>query len=116
MIVQTNRRQVDPDITVIEVSGRIRLGTSAQSLEWELQSLIKDGVRKLVLDISQLHSIDSAGIGMFCMIAGEMTKCGGCLRIAGAQGLVANTFDLVHMDKIVPQFSDTPSACQGFPG
>lgn len=111
MILETKSYVVQPDITVFEIVGRLSLGSASQSLEWTLQGLVKDGVRKLVVDVKDLAAIDSAGVGILIFVAGQMTEAGGAMRIAGARGSVAKTFEIVHMDKIVPMCADAPSAC-----
>ena len=111
MITQTNTRQVEPDITVMEITGRLNLGNTLISVEDAIKKLIQDGVRKLVLDLTGLSYIDSSGIGMIVMCAGQMGQAGGRMRVAGAQGVVARAFELVRLSLVVPQDSDVDSAC-----
>lgn len=112
MILESNRYQVEPDITVYELSGRLSLGSASQALEWKLGALPGEGVRKLVVDLSKLQSIDSAGVGILVMVAGKFADAGGAVRIAGAQGAVANVFSIVHMDKIATLSPSVTDACQ----
>ena len=114
MILESNRRQVEPDITVYELSGRMSLGSASQALEWKLAALPGEGVRKLVVDLTNLASIDSAGVGILVMIAGKFADVGGKMKIAGARGGVANVFTIVHMDKIVDLQPDADTACKSF--
>jgi anti-sigma B factor antagonist len=101
---------IGPDITVFEISGRLNLGNLLMSVENAVRGLIDDGVRKLVIDVTGLNAIDSAGIGMLVGCGGYMEDKGGQLRIAGAQGPVAKVFAMVHMDRIVPLDLDLAEA------
>ena len=103
MPATTNIRYVDPGITVVEFSGRLHTGTNLSTIEDALMKMIRtDGVRKLVLDLSSLERIDSAAIGVLVMTVGEMGKQGGQVRLCGAKGMVADSFEIVHMARIAP--------------
>jgi anti-sigma B factor antagonist len=110
LITETKTRRVEPDITVFEISGRLNLGNLLQSVEHSVRSLIDGGVRKLVIDLTGLHSIDSSGIGMLVSVGGQMNQLGGHVRLAGAQGTVAKVFEMVHMERILPLDPDLASA------
>lgn len=114
MILESNRSQIEPDITVYELSGRLSLGSASQALEWKLASLPGEGVRKLVIDVSKLQSIDSAGVGILVMVAGKFADASGAMKIAGAKGAVANVFSIVHMDKITSLYPGVPEAVASF--
>jgi anti-anti-sigma factor len=55
---------------------------------------------------------DSAGIGMIISLNGEMEQAGGQMRIAGAQGLVAKSFDIVHMERVIALDANVESGCR----
>jgi anti-anti-sigma factor len=65
----------------------------------------------VIVDVSSLTYIDSAGVGVLVACNGYIGQRDGRLRIAGAQGPVARTFDLVHMKLIVPLDADVESSC-----
>ena len=87
------------------------MGATLISLEDELKKRVDGGSRKLVLDLSGLSYIDSSGIGTIVMCAGRMKQAGGRMRVAGANGVVARTFEVVRLSVVVPQDSDVKTAC-----
>jgi len=105
-------RRVDPDLTVVELTGHLNLGNELMTVEAAVKSVIDEGARKLVIDVTQLDYIDSAGIGMLVACNGRIEKAGGKMRVSGAQGSVAKTFDVVHMDRITSLDPDLDSACR----
>lgn len=114
MITETKTRTVEPEVTVLEISGRLSLGNSLQSIETSIQRLIAEGVRKLVVDLSGLNYIDSSGIGLLVSCSGDMEQSGGQMRIAGAHGTVARALDVAHVDRITPLDLDVESAHRHF--
>ena len=112
MITESKTRLVGPDITVVEISGRLSLGNASMSIETSARRLIDEGARKLVLDVTALTSVDSSGIGMLVGLNSHAEQRGGQMRIAGATGPVATSFRVVHLDRIVPLDADVESACR----
>ena len=114
MILEVNRRDAGDGISVIELAGRLLLGTSGQSAEWNFESVLAEGVRKLVIDLSRLTTIDSMGVGVLVMLAGKLRDAGGALKLAGAAGAVQHTFGIVHIDRIVDLYPDAATAIASF--
>ncbi len=110
MIVDTSTRTLDGGITVFAIRGRLNLGNALMSIEHALEDLIQSGVRKLIVDVAELERIDSAGIGMLISSSGRMEAAGGHMRIAGANGVVKESFAIVHMDRVVQVDPDVESA------
>ena len=111
---QSKTRKVEPDLTVVELSGHLNLGNELMSLENAVKRMIDEGARKLVIDVTRLEYIDSAGIGMLVACNGQMDRAGGRMRVAGAQGTVAKSFEVVHMDRITSLDADVEAACRNF--
>lgn len=114
MIVEVNTRTVGPDITVCQISGRLSLGNSLISLENLIRKTIDAGAKKLILDLGKLNFIDSAGIGLLLSCSGLIEQKGGRMLISGAQGNVAHTLEIVHLDRVIPSYPDVGSATLHF--
>jgi len=109
---ETKTRRIEPDITVVEIIGRLNLGNLLLTLEGSLRRLVDEGALKLIIDVTDLTYIDSAGVGVLVGCNGYVGQRDGQMRIAGAQGAVARTFDLVHMKLIVPVDADVDESCR----
>jgi anti-sigma B factor antagonist len=103
-------RRVEPDVTVVELTGHLNLGNELMSVESAVKRVIEEGARKLVIDVTRLDYIDSAGIGMLVACNGQIERAGGKMRVAGAQGTVAKAFEIVHMDRITSLDADVGAA------
>jgi anti-sigma B factor antagonist len=116
MVTQIQTRQVEPDITIVEVSGQLHAGNTLLSVESTLKKLIDGGVKKLILDFSQLKLIDSSGIGVLVVCSAQIREHGGMLRLACPAGSVAHVLALVNIGQVVPIDSDLESACSKLRG
>jgi anti-sigma B factor antagonist len=101
MLLATEVFKFEPDITGISCSGRFTLGTRLSETEAMMQNMLDQGVRKLVLDLTHVDFVDSAGLGIIMRIAGEMDQCGGHFRIAGPHEQVQRLFDITHTSAIL---------------
>src|SRR5665213_1232958 len=108
-------RQVEPDLIVVELSGHLNLGNELMSLESAVKRLIQDGARKLVMDLTKLDYIDSAGIGMLVGCNGQMVRAGGKMRVAGTIHLAGTAtqhadpraVDVIELGQIHHQLAGT---------
>ena len=112
MKTETKTWRIEPDTTVVAILGRLNLGNLLMTIENSIQRLVDQGVRKLVIDLSELHFIDSSGIGMLVTSSGYMEQHGGRMRIAGAQGSVGKALELVHISRLAPMDADVDAACR----
>lgn len=115
LITETKTRRIEPDITLVEIGGRLALGNTLLSLENSTKRLIDEGSRRMIVDLAGLNSIDSAGIGMLVSCFSHMEQKGGHLRVSGAQAGVAKVLHTAHVERIVPMDSDVETARQNFP-
>jgi anti-sigma B factor antagonist len=112
-MLEATTRLVD-DLTVVKISGRMNVGDVLTSVENLIKHTIDQGARRLVIDLSDLSFIDSAGIGILLSCSGRAEQKGGVMRIAGAHGGVAKIFEAVHIDRITGLDPDLESARKHF--
>lgn len=86
MLLQIAERHVEPNITVVELTGKLALGRESQRIETLVEELAKKGAARVVFDMSGVGYIDSAGIGMIALAAGRMRESGGSLAVVAPQG------------------------------
>jgi anti-sigma B factor antagonist len=113
MALNLATRKCQPDITVIEIGGRITLGRESSQIEVAVLKALKDGSQKLVIDLSQVSYIDSTGIGIIAYCFGKISQKGARAVVSGANGLVLEVFKLTRLDSVITFFPDVTAACAG---
>jgi|SRR3954469_358536 anti-sigma B factor antagonist len=101
MLLQIAERQVEPDITVVALTGRLALGRESQRIESLVEELVRKGTQRVVVDMTGVDYIDSAGIGMVALAAGKLREIGGKLAIVAAEGRVLQLLTMTQMNAIV---------------
>ena len=111
MVVDYNLRRQEPDLTIMNLTAQLTLGNALQGIEHAIKDLIKQGSRKLVLDLAQLRFLDSAGVGLLAVCAGAMEKAGGRIVIAGAPSKVEQVLLMTSLNRIIGIYPDLAGAC-----
>jgi len=114
MILEINRRNVEPDLVVLEMKGRITLGRESQRLEGMIRDLLNEKVTRVVLDITGVDYADSAGLGILTFCHATMKKAGGALRFANPSSRVAELFHFTLLEKIFSIHPTVEDACKDF--
>jgi anti-sigma B factor antagonist len=114
MSLQIDTKRIAPDITVVELTGKIALGRESQRIEALVQDLLRQNEKKIILEISRVDHLDSTGIGILAYCFGTLNRIGGELRIAGAQGKVLHLLQITRLDNVLPMYSSVETASAGF--
>jgi anti-sigma B factor antagonist len=113
-MLEIQTKQLPPEIAVLELTGRITIGRDCKELEWAVENLVKEGRKKVIFDLTGVTHIDSTGIGIIVMSAGQIKKVGGELRVAGATAHVEDVLKLTSIDKIVVLHPTAAAAAANF--
>ena len=81
MALKMTDREVD-SITILQMDGRIVLGEESNSLRERVKSLLADNKKKIVLDMSNVTYIDSAGLGTLVATFHSARQQGATLKLS----------------------------------
>jgi anti-sigma B factor antagonist len=98
--MQTTARHLG-DVTVLDISGRITLGEGNVMLREIIRELAEKGDKKIVLNLSEVHYIDSSGIGELVKTHTTIRNQGGQLRLIN---LTKRVDDLLQMTRLSAVF------------
>lgn len=113
MNIKIEKRQLENNVTVIQIGGRIAIGRESGSIEPEVNGAIAGGATTVIMDLSGVSHVNSTGIGIMAYCFGKATQQGAELRVAGAKSNVLDLFRITRLIKVIPFFPDVNSALQG---
>jgi anti-sigma B factor antagonist len=114
MILEVQKKQVTPEIVVLELRGRLLMGNDSRQVEWSIAEVMKEGAKRVVMDLRELDAIDSTGVGILVMCNAKLQKAGGVMRIVCTDGIVESTLQMTHVDRIVKFFETVEAASEKF--
>lgn len=82
MFLDIKTREVD-GVSIVTLSGRIVFGDGSNALRSTVKNLIAEGKQKIVLNMSSIEYIDSAGLGMLVAAHISMKAHGAALCLCG---------------------------------
>jgi anti-sigma B factor antagonist len=95
-------KHFEPGIVVLEITGRITIRRGCKQLEWTTENLVRQKKEKeVIFDLTGVTHLDSTGVGIIVMSAGQMKEAGGELRLAGPNKHVYQVLKLTSIDKLV---------------
>ena len=94
---------------MLALSGEVDVSNTPQVREAGLK-LLSDGARKLVVDLSGIEYMDSAGLGTLVGLQKRLREVGGAMVIAGPQPRVRRLFDITGLDQIFAVCEDVSTA------
>jgi len=113
-MLEIQTKHVEPDVVVLQLTGRLTLGRDCKQLEWTTEKLVREQQKKVILDLTGVTHIDSTGIGIIMSSAAQVKNAGGELRLAGASGHVEQVLKMTSVDKVVPLHATPAAATAGF--
>jgi anti-sigma B factor antagonist len=101
-------------VSVVEVSGKL---TSLESgaLSNSIAQLLKDGRKRILLNLRGLTYLDSSGIGDLVRTYMSVIKRGGEMKVVGLSDKVEEILKITQLYQVFQEFQDERSALQSFP-
>jgi anti-anti-sigma factor len=98
--MECTSRKMDKAV-VIQVTGRMDAVT-APDFDAACGAWIDQGETRLVVDLTALEYISSAGLRSFLVVGKRLKGCGGTLALSGLDGMVREVFDLSGFAALFP--------------
>lgn len=91
--------QNSPEILAMEMNGELNT-VAAQDLQEEIESLQKDMVKPILIDVTRLNYISSTGLRIFMIIKKTANANGQTVTIKGLNDIVEKVFKMTGFDKM----------------
>jgi anti-sigma B factor antagonist len=103
-------------IAVVRLSGGLTLGTSLKIADSQVQAAIEDGVSRMVIDLTDVEYVDSAGLGMLMYAYGMLNERKGSLRLCGVTARVMSLLQMTKTDMFLPIDKSLDDSLAAFKG
>jgi len=101
-------------VKIIKLRGRLALGESVERLRATVEDLLSSGENRLVLDLEELATMDSSGIGLLSRLLTLSKQQGGSLKLVNPSKFVVQTLKLVGLLNLFEVFPETQAAAASF--
>lgn len=101
-------------VPILDVRGRLTIGEPSEQLHQALESIVKGGARKVVVDLNGVPQIDSSGISSLVRMSIKLTREGGALRLVCGPGRVRDALTVTRLIEAIPTFENESAALANF--
>ena len=96
--------RIEPDITIVRLTGRLIAGPEGHALERLVRDLVGRGQKKPILHLCGIEEIDHTG-GLYLLQCLHATRqAGGALRLATANPEVARLLSITRLHRQLPLY------------
>ena len=111
--LDVNRRQAG-DVTILDLSGAVRMGEGAVSLRNAIRELADQGNKKILLNLSAVKNIDSSGIGELIANYTTISRNGGQLKLLNLTEKIQNLLVITKLLTVFDSYDNEPEALNSF--
>jgi anti-sigma B factor antagonist len=101
-------------VKIIKLRGRLGLGESMDRTSETLTDLLETGEVHFLLDLQEVPTIDSSGIGLLVRYLTTAKQRGGSLKLLNPSKFVLQTLKLVRVLSLFEVFDDLEQAVASF--
>ncbi len=112
--VEITQRVIDDKTCVVALDGTLN-ASSADEVKEIFRQVADDRIRRVVLDLESMHSIDRSGLAALIFGLKPMNPVGGSLKMAALQSQADHLFMLTMFDQVFEIFDDADEALRSFP-
>jgi anti-sigma B factor antagonist len=101
-------------VTVLEIEGRIVLGEESNSFREKVKSLLAAGKKKIVLNLSNVSYIDSAGLGTLVATFHSARSQGAILKLANLGSKFKEVLQVTKLMTVFDTYDNEGLAVKSF--
>jgi anti-sigma B factor antagonist len=102
------------DVTILDLSGEVRIGDSSVALRESVRNLADQGKKKLLLNLAGVKYIDSSGIGELIANYTTISRQGGQLKLLNLTDKIQNLLVITKLLTVFDSYDNEAEALKSF--
>jgi anti-sigma B factor antagonist len=102
------------DVTILDLTGSVRMGEGAVSLRNSIRGLNDDGKKKILLNLAGVKNIDSSGIGELIANYTTIRREGGQLKLLNLTEKIQNLLVITKLLTVFDSYDNEAEALSSF--
>ncbi len=102
------------DVQILDCSGKITLGEGTMAIRNTVRELLKNGNKKIVLNLADVNYIDSSGIGELVSSYTTVTNQGGSLKLLNLTKKIHELLAITKLLTVFPVYDNEQAAVSSF--
>jgi anti-sigma B factor antagonist len=102
------------DVDIVEIEGKIVLGEGDTEIKKAVDDLIKQGAKKVLLNLARVPYLDSAGLGEVIRCFTALRKSGGNLKLMSLNKRIIDLLTITQLINVFDWYDDESVALASF--
>jgi anti-sigma B factor antagonist len=102
------------DVTILDLTGDVRIGEGAVSLRDSIRSLADQGKKKVLLNLAGVKYMDSTGVGELIANYTTISRQGGQLKLLNLTDRIQNLLVITKLLTVFDSFENETEALKSF--
>lgn len=102
------------DVTILDMSGAVRIGQGSIKLRDSVRSLVEGGKKKILLNLAGVNYIDSSGIGELIANYTTVSREGGQLKLLSLTEKIQNLLVITKLLTVFDAYDNEAEALNSF--
>lgn len=102
------------NVTILDLSGNLIIGKSEESLRKTVRQLVTDDHKHLLLNLAEVPTIDSSGIGAVIKSFTVVKEAGGKLKVLRPSRMARQLLTITGLLSVLETFEDESTAIASF--
>ena len=102
------------DVTILDMSGEVRIGEGAVSLRDSIRQLADQGKKKVLLNLAGVKYMDSTGVGELIANYTTITRQGGQLKLLNLTDRIQNLLVITKLLTVFDSYDNEAEALKSF--
>lgn len=111
--MEVDIRKMD-DVIAVDLKGRLVAGTGAEQLQAIMNEIIASDWKKIILNLSEVTKVDSAGIGELVASDRLAKRFGSTMKLVHLTGQIREIFELSQLLPLLTIFDSEEAALAAF--
>ena len=104
----------DSGVSILEFRANAELTHSARELEQLRREVLEQNDSRVIIDLSRVTKIDSAGLGQLMGCYSHLVRNAGGMKIVNARPEIRRLLDMTGISALLPHYSDERDAMRSF--
>ena len=102
------------DVTILDLSGSVRMGEGAVSLRNAIRGLVEQGKNKILLNLGGVKNVDSSGIGELIANYTTISREDGQLKLLNLTEKIQNLLVITKLLTVFDSYDNEADALNSF--
>jgi len=102
------------DVSILDLSGSVRMGEGAITLRNDIRGLIEKGNKKILLNLAGVKNIDSSGIGELIANYTTLSRDGGQLKLLSLTEKIRDLLVITKLLTVFDSYDDEAEALNSY--